>query len=127
LRTFKVAFMAGAVERMEDRLRMQRYAEMMQVVASRSLMLATEVENDNYIARRFYFVRTEPERARSVERSATSRGGQPEQSGCVTGGAPAEWMTLLKRVNLKAIRCAGEPHPRRWHSCQPRPFSVVPR
>ena len=74
MRTVKVAFMAGAVERIEDRLRMQRYAEMVQVVASRSLMLATDVENDNYIARRFSFVRSEPEREHSVDRAAFQSG-----------------------------------------------------
>ena len=31
------------------------------------MKLATDVENDNYIARRFYFVRSEPEREHSVE------------------------------------------------------------
>jgi hypothetical protein len=74
LRTFKVAFMAGAVERIEDRLRMQRFAEIVQVVASRSLMLATDVENDNYIARRFSFVQSGPEREHSVDRAAFQAG-----------------------------------------------------
>jgi hypothetical protein len=74
LRTFKVAFMAGAVERIEDRLRMQRFAEIVQVVASRSLMLATDVENDSYIARRFSFVQSGPEREHSVDRAAFQAG-----------------------------------------------------
>ena len=33
---------------------MQRYTEMVQLLGTRSLMLATDVENDDYIARRFF-------------------------------------------------------------------------
>ena len=73
LRTFKVAFMAGAVERIEQRLRMQRYAEMGQSLGTRSLMLATDRENDDYIARRF-FVRTGPEREQRVDGDAFEAG-----------------------------------------------------
>jgi hypothetical protein len=70
LRTFKVGFMAGAVQRIEDRLRMQRYAEMVQVAGTRSLMLATDVENDRYIDRRFYVREPGPERESSLDRAA---------------------------------------------------------
>ncbi len=40
------------------------------LVASRSLMLASDVENDNYIARRFSCIRSEPEREHSVDHAA---------------------------------------------------------
>ena len=73
LRTFKVAFMAGAIERIEQRLRMQRYAEMGQSLGTRSLMLATDRENDDYIARRF-FVRFGSEREQRVDGAAFEAG-----------------------------------------------------
>lgn len=93
LRTFKVAFMAGAVERIEHRLRMQRYAEMTQIVGGRSLMLATEVENDNYIARRFAFIRYGPEREQSVDRAAFE-----------SGWRRAEEVSLSNRLALPSAR-----------------------
>jgi hypothetical protein len=86
-----VAFMAGAVERIGDRLRMQRYVEMVQVVASRSLMLATEVENDNYIARRFHS--SLREREHSVERSVF-----------LAGWRRAEEVRLSSRAALPSAR-----------------------
>jgi hypothetical protein len=66
------------------------------LVASRSLILATDVENDNYIARRCYCVRSEPEREHSVDHAAFevgSRGAEevilshPPALSCAVGGA----------------------------------------
>jgi hypothetical protein len=69
----KLFAMAGAIERIEQRLRLQRYAEMGQSLGTRSLMLATDRENDDYIARRF-FVRTGPEREQRVDLTAFQAG-----------------------------------------------------
>ncbi len=88
LRAFKVAFMAGAVERLDERFRAQRHAEATRVVGSQSLALATDAQNQRYIDQRFGAIGRQRQRQRAVDGTAYLAGRRRADDVSLSGRRP---------------------------------------